>query len=88
MSEPTIEQYKFVIDFMYRSIKSYIQQCDNEISSQRKVLQSFHALNDCIESYTKTLQNLIKFHHQVILFDLPEELYESFPEEPKKSNDN
>lgn len=82
MSEPTIEQYKFVIDFMYRSIKSYIQQCDNEISSQRKVLQSFHALNDCIESYTKTLQNLIKFHHQV------EDLYESFPEEPKKSNDN
>ena len=82
MSEPTIEQYKFVIDFMYRSIKSYIQQCDNEISSQRKVLQSFHALNDCIESYTITLQNLIKFHHQV------EDLYESFPEEPKKSNDN
>lgn len=82
MSEPTIEQYKFVIDFMYRSIKSYIHQCDNEISSQRKVLQSFHALNDCIESYTKTLQNLIKFHHQV------EDLYESFPEEPKKSNDN
>lgn len=82
MSEPTIEQYKFVIDFMYRSIKSYIHQCDNEISSQRKVLQSFHALNDCIESYTITLQNLIKFHHQV------EDLYESFPEEPKKSNDN
>ena len=82
MSEPTSEQYKFVIDFMYRSIKSYIHQCDNEISSQRKVLQSFHALNDCIESYTITLQNLIKFHHQV------EDLYESFPEEPKKSNDN
>lgn len=82
MTEPASEQYKFVIDFMYRSIKSYIQQCDNEISSQRKVLQSFHALNDCIESYTITLQNLIKFHHQV------EDLYESFPEEPKKSNDN
>lgn len=82
MTEPASEQYKFVIDFMYRSIKSYIHQCDNEISSQRKVLQSFHALNDCIESYTITLQNLIKFHHQV------EELYESFPEEPKKSNDN
>lgn len=82
MTEPASEQYKFVIDFMYRSIKSYIHQCDNEISSQRKVLQSFHALNDCIESYTITLQNLIKFHHQV------EDLYESFPEEPKKSNDN
>ncbi len=62
MSERVSE---LVIDYMYRAIEKYIDQCKEELNSERKHLQSFHALNDCIESYTATIKSLVKFNQQV-----------------------